>query len=244
MGARACLCAGDWRGGGARECLDRLSSPLEIREARKRRQPFPAQIDYCIASNRQLIQCARCGRDLLQVTSLEDEVLQFVRQLRVWGRAWGIPDLGKIVSVARNPRLRTTIARYVLRTRTIELGTAFFHLRKHRMAVLCHEAAHAAVTLRYGTNSRPHGAVWASLVQAVGYAPQRIRKVRVRDNDPIQPPARQTASRPRYEHRCPVCHFRYLAHRPVRTWRCPECAGIGLSQGLTVKPKDLSKDIG
>ena len=164
---------------------------------------------------------------------------QFAKELRAWGFLWRVPALGSIVMVAPNFRLRTTLARYVLKLRTIELGPGFFRLRRRRLAVLCHEAAHAAVALKFTAAEKPHGLIWASLVEEAGYPAQttwalpRGRAASNRRN------IRNTRKRLVYEHRCPVCQFRRLARRPVRVWRCPECLAAGLPAVLTVTRKGI-----
>lgn len=166
----------------------------------------------------------------------------FVRELRLWGALWHVPDLDSRVTVVRNLRLRTTLARYVVGARTIELGPGFFRLRKRRLAAFCHEAAHAAVALRFGTTEAPHGPTWAGLVGLVGYpteptwSAQRLRAI------PKRHAVNVSGRRMAYEHRCPVCQFQRLAGRPIRRWRCPECAAMGLPGVLIVTRKATAKE--
>ena len=166
----------------------------------------------------------------------------FANNLRTWGLLWRVPALGSLVTVESNWRLRTTIARYVLRTRTIELGPGFFRLRKRRLAVLCHEAAHAAVAFKFGPAEQPHGPIWASLVEAAGYSARRVwvvprRRVTCNSRD-----GRKPRSQLVYEHRCPVCQSWRLARRPVRTWRCAECSAANLTGVLTIVHREICKE--
>lgn len=166
----------------------------------------------------------------------------FATELRAWSLLWHVPSLGSLVRVTLNSRLRATLARYVVKTRTIEVGSGFFRLRKRRLAVLCHEAAHAAVALKFSPTERPHGPIWTSLVEAAGYPAQPTWVVPRRQGTSKRPDIRNTGKRLAYEHRCPVCQFRRLAGRPVREWRCPECAEAGLPGMLTVTRKDMAKE--
>lgn len=158
----------------------------------------------------------------------------FAKELRAWSRLWRVPALGAVVTVAPNIRLRTTLARYVLKSRTIELGAGFFRLRRHRLAVLCHEAAHAAVALKFNSAEQPHGPIWVSLVKAAGYPVRSTWAVPRRRVTSKRADVRNIRKRLVYEHRCPVCQFRRLARRPVRVWRCPECSAAELPAVLTV----------
>ena len=162
--------------------------------------------------------------------------------LRAWGVLWRVPELGSLVTVASNCRLRTTLARYVLKARTIELGPGFFRLRRRRLAVLCHEAAHAAVALKLSSSEKPHGPTWVSLVEAAGYSAQPTWAVPRRRVTYNRPDVRNARSQVVYEHRCPVCQFWRLARRPVRTWRCPECSAARLPGMLTVTRKEIAKE--
>ena len=163
------------------------------------------------------------------------------KELRRWGRLWGCRALANRVSFTKNVRLRATVARYVLRTQTIELGPRFFRLRKERLAVLCHEAAHAAVVLKCGPTAAPHGSVWARLVKMAGYPTCRVCYARILRRHHGAPAARHTGNQTVFEHRCPVCHFRRLARRHVPTWRCPECVEAGLDGMLQITRFDRTK---
>ncbi|MGO9037100.1 MAG: SprT-like domain-containing protein [Steroidobacteraceae bacterium] len=167
----------------------------------------------------------------------------FTKELRAWGHLWRVPALGSLVTVAPNFRLRTTLARYVLKARTIELGPAFFRLRRRRLAVLCHEAAHAAVAIKFNLAEQPHGPIWVSLVEAAGYPARSTWAVPRRRVTSKRAHVGNVRKRLVYEHRCPVCQFRRLAGRPVRVWRCPECSAAGLPAVLTVTRKEMVPEI-
>ena len=163
------------------------------------------------------------------------------KELRRWGPLWGCPALARRVSVTKNPRLRATVARYVLRTQTIELGPRFFRLRQDRLAVLCHEAAHAAVVFKCGPTAAPHGSVWARLVKMAGYPTRRVRCVPTQGRHHGALTPRHNGNRTIFEHRCPVCQFLRVARRPVPTWRCPDCTQAGLDGVLQITRFDQAK---
>jgi len=165
----------------------------------------------------------------------------FTSDLRAWGVLWRVPALASLVTVASNYRLHTTLARYVLKARTIELGPGFFRLRTRRLAVLCHEAAHAAVAIKLCPAEKPHGPIWVSLVEAAGYSAQPTWAVPRRRIPCKRPDVRNARSQLVYEHRCPVCQFRRLAKRPVPAWRCPECFAAKLPGALMVTRQDIAK---
>lgn len=169
--------------------------------------------------------------------------VRFTRELRAWGVLWDVPGLESLVTVVPNGRLRTTLARYIVKARTIELGPGFFRLRGHRSAVICHEAAHAAILFRFGHVEEPHGPIWASLVAAAGYPAKSTWAVQRRRVATGRPDVRKSRKPRVYEHRCEVCHFRRLAGRPVRVWRCPECSAAGLPGLLTVTSTEWAMEV-
>jgi predicted SprT family Zn-dependent metalloprotease len=132
------------------------------------------------------------------------------------------------ISVVRNPRLRTTLARYLPATGRLELSPAARAGDLRR--VLVHELAHAAAVELYGRRVRPHGEEWAALVEKAERAGLATRGPgRGRSRLPGQP------STARYSHTCPVCHFSRTAKRKVATWRCPECRANGLPGVLAIE---------
>jgi SprT-like family len=166
----------------------------------------------------------------------------YARALRRWGRIWGLPTLLRRVSVARNRRLRSTVARYVIEGQRIELGQKYFRLRKDRLAVFCHEAAHAAIVLKFGLTATPHGSSWMRLVEEAGFPTQAVRHIRDDRRNPQPSSAKRARRRALYEHRCPVCHFRRLAGRTVSVWRCPVCVESGLEGMLMTKRLDQGRE--
>jgi hypothetical protein len=119
--------------------------------------------------------------------------------LEEWGRLWGVPDLANQVEVSVNPRLKRSLGRC-----RPQLGTIHLHRQLNeapeafQREVLCQEAAHVAAHRLHGNRARPHG------------------------------PEGALAPRWSYQHSCPVCGTRRIAHRAVRGWRCRPCREAGL----------------
>jgi predicted SprT family Zn-dependent metalloprotease len=134
------------------------------------------------------------------------------------------------LTVVRNPRLRTTVARYLPLERRLEVSTAWARAR-HAERVLVHELAHAAAVELYGRKVRPHGKEWAGLIE-------RAERAGFKTATPRQSSATWSTKRSsssRFVHVCPVCHFRRIAKRRVTTWRCPDCRAAGLPGDLAIE---------
>jgi len=147
---------------------------------------------------------------------------------------WGTPELPSVVNIMLTRRLRSSLGRSRPAQKTVSLNLNALERDPSRLEeVLCHELAHIAVHLRCGPSAKPHGQEWADLVKMAGVAP----RVRALSTDPL--PARRTqASRPFYEHRCPVCQTVRYARRPVASWRCAECLDTGLSGEMVITRHD------
>lgn len=146
-----------------------------------------------------------------------------------WARTWKVPSLPKAVEVRTNPRLRTTIARYLRDQNVVEVGARFLALRNRKSEVLAHELAHAAVKHRFGNAAKTHGKEWQALVDAVGFEP-RARL----DSEPSGTHGRKSVQSRRFAHRCPVCQMVRLSSRRVTGWRCRDCAEAGLPGSLLI----------
>jgi predicted SprT family Zn-dependent metalloprotease len=150
--------------------------------------------------------------------------------LRQWATRWRVPDLLDGVTFRQNARLRTTIARWVIKSNTLEVGERFFDLRFDHREILCHELAHAAAVIMHGRAVRPHGPGWRELVRSAGYEPKTYYII-----DRTTHNCREEVRTPLiYEHRCPVCHAVRFGRKAVTNWRCIECIGAGLPGYLTV----------
>lgn len=147
-----------------------------------------------------------------------------------WARLWQVRGLLRKVSLRRNSRLKSTVARWVQKAQCVELGPRFFALRSRQAEILCHELAHAAVVLKYGPGVSPHGPEWRALVEVAGFT--SVARIKSRRRGRRQTP--RAASPIAYEHRCPVCHAVRYAKRTMIGWRCVECVGIGLAGQLQI----------
>jgi predicted SprT family Zn-dependent metalloprotease len=173
---------------------------------------------------------------------LHAEPEQVVRPLLTQlARTWRSPVLSNIECVV-NPRLSVSLGRYRPALRTIELNARLFQAAwRLRQEVLCHEAAHAEVSWRFGPSARPHGPEWRNLMRRVGFEPRTAIPVSQQTARPSgsKPPA---LARSRYEHRCPVCQFTRFARRPVARWRCAACVAAGLDGALQIRRLSVRVD--
>ncbi len=177
-----------------------------------------------------------------------------------WEGVWGVPGLMESVTIEFSLRFRTTLglcrpaqgrirlaAGLLVSEEAVDGGTSLME------EVLCHELAHVAVHRLHGRQAKPHGPEWKRLVREAGFEP-RLRMLvdevdgAAQGRGPAQSaergskPGRQANKpRPRWEHRCPVCHSRRMAGRPVPEWRCAECLGAGLSGKLVITKLAPSK---
>lgn len=158
---------------------------------------------------------------------------QAVRLRRQWARKWRIPELRDAGGLQFNPRLTRTVARWVLATRHLEVGSRFFESDRNHAAILCHEYAHAAVVLRFGPAVRPHGIEWQQFVRAAGFEP--VARHRVVPPAAIRSPSRGRVRPVTFEHRCLVCQSVRLGRRKMTRWRCAQCVQDGLFGGLSIR---------
>jgi len=94
---------------------------------------------------------------------------QLLALIHPWGCLWGLPGFEQNLTLRFSPRLTRSLGR-------CNPATGVLTLRRGLPAdqipsILCHEAAHIAVFLRFGTGLRPHGPEWASLVALAGFLP-------------------------------------------------------------------------
>lgn len=149
---------------------------------------------------------------------------------RRWEEAWGVPGLLDSVTVEFSTRMRVSLGLCRPIQGRIRLAAGLRNGNAHLLEeVFCHELAHVAVHRLHGRRAKPHGPEWKSLLVRAGYEP----RVRVQEGD-LRLPATFPKPRSRWEHRCPVCHARHVAGRPVRQWRCARCREAGLSGKLVI----------
>lgn len=146
-----------------------------------------------------------------------------------WADAWQLPALPRAVEITRNPRLRSTVARFRRDKKTVEVGPRFFALRARRLEVLAHEIAHAAIAIKYGRAAKAHGPEWRSLIRAIDLPPRAQLTTAVG-----RPRTAKVAPPTRYAHRCPVCQMVRLSRRPIKRWRCRSCIEAGLAGTLEI----------
>lgn len=161
-----------------------------------------------------------------QITSF-DRV--FPPALSAWARLWRTPSLPTRAKIIFSSRLRISLGRTRPQSGRITLNARLASVpRAVVLEILCHEAAHVAVHLRYGPRARPHGPEWRSLVQAAGYQPTTALKCSPLPVPPSQPhaPAR------RYQYRCPVCHTSYWRRQRSARLVCSNCDRSGLTVPL------------
>jgi predicted SprT family Zn-dependent metalloprotease len=176
-------------------------------------------------------------RDELLVTAIRDAADsgvasgQLARMITRWAKLWRLPELRERLTFRKNLRLRTTVARWVIQSKCIELSARFLELRCGHDEILCHEMAHAAAVWIHGRAVRPHGTEWRGLVSEAGYEP----KARRASDSKADAPQKENRARLAYEHRCSVCHAVRYARKPVSSWRCVECVGAGLPGHLTIE---------
>jgi predicted SprT family Zn-dependent metalloprotease len=163
--------------------------------------------------------------------SPDSRIAAWHSQLGSWCRLWGVPDLADRIQVIVSPRLRRSLASYRTRRGQIRISSLLLNLSEAVIdEVLCHEAAHAAVTELQAHHVRPHGPEWRALVRAAGFEPS----VRMAPDRVAGRRTGATGYRALWEHRCPVCQMHRLARRPVRHWRCASCRRAGLEGALVI----------
>ena len=129
---------------------------------------------------------------------------------------WGLPRVGRIVTVGYNPRLRTTLGRAVLGEQRVELNVRL--LREHPeelIPTLVHELAHLAVHVEYG-DVAPHGRHFAALMRAAGFSPKATHNVPVAH-------LRRRRGRYLYLHGCSNCGASFIARSVRRDCYCRAC---------------------
>lgn len=160
---------------------------------------------------------------------------------RYWGELWGVPGRRGPVTVEYSARFRTSLGLCGPAQGRIRLAASVVNGDGPREGgtdllegVLCHELAHAAVHRLYRRQAKPHGPEWRRLVREAGFEP----RLSIMTDEALGGPRRDGLGnkprRPRWEHRCPVCHTRRMAGRPVPEWRCAECLEAGLSGGMVI----------
>jgi SprT protein len=149
--------------------------------------------------------------------------------IQSWQSTWHTPGLADLTRVTFSPRLERSLGRCVPATGCVTLTARLRRGSRERLLeTLCHEVAHVAAYMLYGSAVRPHGAEWAALVRVAGFDPgthARPRRHAPRQARPTNP----RGSTYTVVHMCPVCHSRRFARRVMSAWRCGTCVDAGLS---------------
>ncbi len=155
---------------------------------------------------------------------------------------WEMSELSALVKVEFSWRMKTSLGRCLPERGIIRLNNQL-RSRSHAFVreVLCHELAHFAIHRRYGAHVRPHGLEWQRLVELAGYEPKRrmlslSSEFESSDQEAVGSGngVQNQCSRPKFEHRCPVCQSVRLAGTSARRWRCAECVADGLDGELVI----------
>jgi len=175
------------------------------------------------------------GMSTTDVTLIRKAAQQLAARLT---HTWNVPREALDVEFVVNPRLRRAVARFLRKTRVIELGPRFVELASRHEEILCHELAHVAVDFVHGTRAKAHGPEWQRLVEAAGYQPEaqtafaplgsRVAPGKVTKTRRSSPGAV-------YVHRCLVCQMVRRAKRPVPQWRCAACVMAGMPGRLQIR---------
>lgn len=162
------------------------------------------------------------------------------RSTAAWGELWGCRGIEDRLTIHVSSRFSSTLGRFEQKKNAIIIADFLLNEPEQLLAeVLCHETAHAAVNELYGHSARPHGEEWSDLMCAAGYTPRiRINSCEFASNLPAR-----IVSKGRWEHRCPVCHMRRIASRPVSRWRCRNCSSSGLEGELTITKVSSDMDL-
>lgn len=191
--------------------------------------------NYREPPTRKAAALVRAVREAAAGKSPSGALARIIAELR---SKWDVPNLFDAVSFSINPRLRTAVARWVIDAERIEFGPRFFSASVNHVEVLCHELAHVAAVLKHGGRIRPHGAEWRELVRMAGLEP----RTRLPKPSSTHRELRKLHRLPqRYEHRCSVCQSVWYARRPVRAWRCGECAAAGLPGTLQISRSEAGR---
>jgi hypothetical protein len=158
----------------------------------------------------------------------EPSLTKLAALIHPWGCLWGVPGFEQNLTLRFSPRLTQSLGRCnpAAGTITLRLGLPVDQIPY----ILCHEAAHVAAFLRFGSGLQPHGPEWASLVALAGFPPA------VNAPGPRTPSSRNPAQPGsfRYAHQCLVCQATRWARRPIRRWRCAECLAVGLTGEMRI----------
>ena len=158
------------------------------------------------------------------------------RRVGELARLWSMPDLAASVSVRFSNRLTRSLGRADANKGRIALAASIAEDPTLLDAALCHELAHLAAFRLVGASERPHGPTWQRLVRQAGHAP--TLRIAIGQHDVDSRVGREAC---RFVHSCPVCNFTRTAARRMPTWRCADCAAVGLDGRLEITPVESGR---
>ena len=175
---------------------------------------------------------------LMATMNGSDPIFRCPKLLRRLARSWDAPELAGEIICEWSTRLRCALGRAYPERNLIRFSLL---LKDAKYApyfdeVVCHEAAHLAVFLIYGSKAASHGPEWEELVRRAGYDPRVSHETDSLANAPNDACVR-------YEHVCPVCQTKRTANHPQPKWRCVACQNAGLVGALVIQSRPQSTEV-
>jgi predicted SprT family Zn-dependent metalloprotease len=163
------------------------------------------------------------------------------RILTRWAKLWDTPGLVDRVTVEFSTRLTRSLGRVRPATGIIRLNARLLSTpREFLLEVLCHEAAHVAAYLTFGSKAQPHGTEWRDLVRRAGYEPTTklthpsLPQPRIGPSSKVSTLSPRPATRHRY--RCHICQHDYFVRRKNSRLHCTVCHPAGRPEPLHYQP--------
>lgn len=152
----------------------------------------------------------------------------FLDLITRWAACWGTPQLPDRVVVTFSTRLAKSLGRVNPKTGSIRLNERLKSSpRDFLIEVLCHEAAHVAVYILYGSRAKPHGIEWQGLIRIAGYRPTTSLI-----HSSLKPIIQSKTTHRRHQYRCLVCHQDFFVSHKNSRLHCPTCHEPGVSAHL------------
>jgi predicted SprT family Zn-dependent metalloprotease len=148
-----------------------------------------------------------------------------------WGETWNFPHLLDRIQIGVSSRMRVSLGRCLASQGEIKIAKFLLTGPPGLLEeVLCHEVAHAAAVMKFGSRIRPHGVEWRGLMRDAGFEP----RTRIPDTELPHDTLAWTRRRVFWRHRCPICQASRIAGCPVRRWRCTKCLAAGFGGQLDI----------
>ena len=98
---------------------------------------------------------------------------RLAERIRAWFVLWGVEDSDSPVEIRVSTRMTRSIGSADGRRNRMTLAVWLFNQPEEIVnEVVCHEAAHLAVFRSYGTEPKPHGREWRTLMRHAGFPPR------------------------------------------------------------------------